>query len=109
MGTIQKVFWSKGGTPQRTKTLSTHIIPKGFIYGDIGVGYSVQPGTFKMVNEVGQMVLREDRYLPIILNWNGASSATIEMIQWGLLRFEKKIGMLGAVCLYHEGNFLVNS
>lgn len=73
-GTIQKVFWSEGESPT-SKTSSTYSIPEGFIYGDIAVGYGDRPGTLEMMDE---------------------KVSGMEMVPGGLLRVEKKIGMLGA-------------
>jgi hypothetical protein len=89
-GTIQKVFWSEG-EPSTTKTSSTYSIPEGFIYGDIGVGYGDRPGTLEMIDEKG--------------------STGTEVIPGGLLRVEKRIGMLGASskflpCGKFSGSFL---
>ena len=95
-----------------TKMLSSYSIPEGFIYGDIGVGYGVTLGTLEMVNEKGGMVSREDRYSRTILDRNEASSPQTEKMPGGLLRVEKKIGMLGAAsklipCGKFSGRFLV--
>lgn len=73
-GTIQKVFWSQG-EPSASKTSSTYSIPEGFIYGDIAVGYGNKPGTLEMMDE---------------------KAMGIETVPGGLLRVEKKMGMLGA-------------
>lgn len=73
-GTIQKVFWSEGEASS-SKTSSTYSIPEGFIYGDIAVGYGDKPGTLEMVDE---------------------KVSGMEIVPGGLLRVEKKIGMLGA-------------
>lgn len=88
-GTIQKVFWS-GGEETTTKTSSTYSIPEGFIYGDIGVGYGDKPGVLEMMDE--------------------KASAT-ELVPGGLLRVEKKSGLLGAAsklfpCGKFSGRFL---
>lgn len=72
-GTIQKVFWSEG-SPSTSKTSSTYSIPEGFVYGDIGVGYG-EPGTLEMIDE---------------------KAAGMEVVPGGLLKVEKRIGMLGA-------------
>lgn len=74
-GTIQKVFWSQG-EPTTSKTSSTYSIPEGFIYGDIGVGYGDKPGMLDMTDE--------------------KVSGSMEVVPGGLLRVEKKMGMLGA-------------
>ena len=73
-GTIQKVFWSEGDSPT-SRTSSTYSIPEGLIYGDIGVGYGVRPGTLEMMDE---------------------KVTGMDVVPGGLLRVEKKIGMLGA-------------
>lgn len=73
-GTIQKVFWSEG-EPATSKTSSTYSIPEGFVYGDIAVGYGDRPGTLEMTDE---------------------KASGMEVIPGGLLRVEKRIGMLGA-------------
>ena len=73
-GTIQKVFWSQGESTT-SKTSSTYSIPQGFVYGDIGVGYGDRPGSLEMTDE---------------------KAAGNEIVPGGLLRVEKKMGMLGA-------------
>ncbi|KAL7554683.1 hypothetical protein ACHAWF_018199 [Thalassiosira exigua] len=73
-GTIQNVFWSSG-EPTTSKTSSTYSIPEGFVYGDISVGYGDRPGTLEMLDE---------------------KASGTDMIPGGLLRVEKKVGMLGA-------------
>ncbi|KAL7534326.1 hypothetical protein ACHAXR_007928 [Thalassiosira sp. AJA248-18] len=73
-GTIQKVFWSQG-EPTTSKTSSTYSIPEGFVYGDIGVGYGDKPGTLEMMDE---------------------KASGMDVVPGGLLRVEKKMGMLGA-------------
>jgi hypothetical protein len=83
-GTIQKVFWS-GEEPSITRTSSTYSIPEGFIYGDIGVGYGDRPGTLEMMNERGG-----------VGSTTSGGGGTVEIIPGGLLRVEKRIGMLGA-------------
>jgi len=88
-GTIQKVFWSQG-EPTTSKTSSTYSIPEGFVYGDIGVGYGVKPGMLEMIDE---------------------KATGMEFVPGGLLRVEKKIGMLGASskllpCGKFSGSFL---
>lgn len=72
-GTIQKVFWSQGES-STTKTSSTYSIPEGFVYGDIAVSYGDKPGTLEMIDE----------------------KAGGEMAPGGLLRVEKRFGILGA-------------
>lgn len=72
-GTIQKVFWSQGES-STAKTSSTYSIPEGFVYGDIAVGYGDKPGSLEMMDE----------------------KAGGEMAPGGLLRVEKKMGILGA-------------
>jgi len=89
-GTIQKVFWSQG-EESSTKTSSTYSIPEGFIYGDIGVGYGDRPGTLEMMDE--------------------KTIRALETIPGGLLRVEKKEGLLGASskllpCGKFSGRFL---
>ncbi|KAL3826334.1 hypothetical protein ACHAXA_003658 [Cyclostephanos tholiformis] len=79
-GTIQRVFWS-GEEPSITKTSSTYSIPEGFIYGDIGVGYGDRPGTLEMMKDGGG---------------GSTTGGAAEIIPGGLLRVEKRIGMLGA-------------
>jgi len=74
MGTIQKVFWSEG-EPTTSRTSSTYSIPEGFVYGDIGVGYGDRPGTLEMMDE---------------------KATGMEVVPGGLLKVEKKMGMLGA-------------
>ncbi|KAL3758466.1 hypothetical protein ACHAWU_004309 [Discostella pseudostelligera] len=88
-GTIQKVFWSQG-EPLTSKTSSTYSIPEGFIYGDIGVGYGDRPGTLEMIDEKAM----------------GADTTP-----GGLLRVEKKMGILGVSskllqCGRFSGSFL---
>lgn len=88
-GTIQKVFWSQG-EPLTSKTSSTYSIPEGFIYGDIGVGYGDRPGTLEMIDEKAM----------------GA-----DITPGGLLRVEKKMGILGVSskllqCGRFSGSFL---
>ena len=73
-GTLEKVFWSEGEAPT-SKTTSTYSIPEGLVYGDIGVGYGDVPGTLEML---------QDR------------AAGGEVIPGGLLRLEKRMGVLGA-------------
>ncbi len=89
-GTIQKVFWS-GEEPSVVRTSSTYSIPEGYIYGDIGVGYGDRPGTLEMTNDSR--------------GWGGGAGGstasgggggTLEIVPGGLLRVEKRIGMLGA-------------
>lgn len=75
-GTIQKVFWSQGESAT-TKTSSTYSIPAGFMYGDIGVGFGDRPGVLEMLDERG----------------GGGEPGTVP---GGLLRVEKKMGVLGA-------------
>lgn len=89
-GTIQRVFWSQG-EPLRSRTSSTYSIPEGFIFGDIGVGYGEKPGTLEMIDE----------------------KVTIgtEINPGGLLRVEKKMGILGVsskllLCGKFSGSFL---
>ena len=72
-GTIQKVFWSQG-EPSTSRTSSTYSIPEGFIYGDISVGYGDKPGTLEMIDE---------------------KAMGMEITPGGLLRVEKKMGILG--------------
>lgn len=72
-GTIQKVFWSEGEA-STSKTSSTYSIPEGLVICDIGVGFG-EPGTLEMMDE---------------------KSSGMDMIPGGLLRVEKKMGMLGA-------------
>ena len=96
-GTIQKVFWSGEG-PSTTRTSSTYSIPEGFVYGDIGVGYGSVPGTLEMADERG----------------GGSGSTTAGgagTTPGGLLRVEKRIGVLGASskllpCGKFSGRFL---
>jgi hypothetical protein len=77
-GTIQNVFWTKG-EPATSKTSSTYSIPEGFVYGDISVGYGDEPGKLVMMDE------------------KSTSPATgMSVIPGGLLRVEKKTGLLGA-------------
>lgn len=88
-GTIQKVFWSQG-EPTTSKTSSTYSIPEGFVYGDIGVGYGDKPGTLEMMDE---------------------KATGMELVPGGLLRVEKKMGMLGVSskllpCGKFSGSFL---
>ncbi|KAL7446111.1 hypothetical protein ACHAXH_008723 [Discostella pseudostelligera] len=90
-GTIQKVFWSQG-EPLTSKTSSTYSIPEGFIYGDIGVGYGDKPGTLEMIDE---------------------KEIGTEITPGGLLRVEKKMGILGVSskllqCGRFSGSFLQN-
>ena len=90
-GTIQKVFWSEGEATS-SKTSSTYSIPEGFIYGDIAVGYGDKPGTLEMVDE--------------------KSTGSMEFVPGGMLRVEKKMGMLGAAskllpCGKFSGKMLV--
>lgn len=73
-GTIQKVFWSQGD-PTTSKTSSTYSIPEGFVYGDIAVGYGDRPGALEMMDE---------------------KVTGMDTVPGGLLRVEKKMGMLGA-------------
>lgn len=73
-GTIQKVFWSEGEEPT-SRTSSTYSIPPGLVYGDIGVGYGDRPGTLEMMDD---------------------KVTGKETVPGGLLRVEKKMGMLGA-------------
>lgn len=73
-GSIQKVFWSEGEAPT-SKTSSTYSIPEGIVYGDIGVGYGDRPGTLEMQDD---------------------KAAGRETVPGGLLRVEKRMGMLGA-------------
>lgn len=88
-GTIQKVFWSQGEATT-SKTSSTYSIPEGFIYGDIAVGYGDRPGALEMMDE---------------------KAAGKDVVPGGLLRVEKKMGMLGASskllpCGKFSGSFL---
>lgn len=77
-GTIQNVFWAQG-EPATSKTSSTYSIPEGFVYGDISVGYGDVPGKLVMMDE------------------KSTSPATgMSVIPGGLLRVEKKNGLLGA-------------
>jgi len=77
-GTIQKVFWTQG-EPSTSKTSSTYSIPEGFVYGDISVGYGDQPGKLAMMDEKSM-----------------SAAKGMVLIPGGLLRVEKKSGLLGA-------------
>ena len=76
-GTIQNVFWSQG-EPATSKTSSTYSIPEGFVYGDISVGYGDAPGKLIMMDEKSTSV-----------------ASGMSTIPGGLLRVEKKNGLLG--------------
>ena len=73
-GTIQKVFWSQG-EPSTSRTSSTYSIPEGLIFGDIGVSYGEKPGSLEMLDEKATM--------------------GTEFTPGGVLRVEKKMGILG--------------
>jgi len=77
-GTIQNVFWSQGEAAT-SKTSSTYSIPEGFVYGDISVGYGDEPGKLIMMDEKST-----------------SPSTGMSVIPGGLLRVEKKNGLLGA-------------
>ena len=77
-GTIQNVFWSQS-EPATSKTSSTYSIPEGFVYGDISVGFGDEPGKLIMMDEKSSS--------PI---------AGMSVIPGGLLRVEKRQGLLGA-------------
>lgn len=77
-GTIQKVFWTQG-EPSTSKTSSTYSIPEGFVYGDISVGYGDEPGKLAMMDEKSM-----------------SAAKGMSIIPGGLLRVEKKSGLLGA-------------
>lgn len=77
-GTIQNVFWSQG-EPATSKTSSTYSIPEGFVYGDISVGYGDEPGKLIMMDEK-----------------SSSPTTGVKVIPGGLLRVEKKTGLLGA-------------
>jgi len=77
-GTIQNVFWTKG-EPVTSKTSSTYSIPEGFVYGDISVGYGDEPGKLVMMDEKSTSPVTGRNVIP-----------------GGLLRVEKKTGLLGA-------------
>mmetsp|Transcript_9122 Transcript_9122/g.18389 ORF Transcript_9122/g.18389 Transcript_9122/m.18389 type:complete len:206 (-) Transcript_9122:2257-2874(-) len=81
-GTIQKVFWSQG-EPATSRTSSTYSIPEGFVYGDIAVGYGEEPGLLVMMDERRRAGA-------------GAAAAGSDVVPGGLLRVEKKVGVLGA-------------
>jgi hypothetical protein len=100
-GTIQKVFWS-GEEPSTTRTSSTYSIPEGFVYGDIGVGYGDRPGTLEMADERGGGGSTAG---------GGGGGVGAETVPGGLLRVEKRIGVLGAStkllpCGKFSGRFL---
>ncbi|KAL7469199.1 hypothetical protein ACHAXS_009456 [Conticribra weissflogii] len=84
-GTIQKVFWSQG-EPATSRTSSTYSIPEGFVYGDIAVGYGEEPGALVMMDERRRRGGRA----------GVGGAAGVEVVPGGLLRVEKKIGVLGA-------------
>jgi len=71
-GTIQKIYWSSADE-STTQTSTTYSIPEGMIYGDINVGYGTG-GVLAMMEEKSEA----------------------GMIPGGLLRVEKKIGVMGA-------------
>ena len=71
-GTIQKIYWSSQ-EESTTQTSTTYSIPEGMIYGDINVGYGTA-GKLAMMEEKGET----------------------GMLPGGLLRVEKKVGVLGA-------------
>ena len=101
-GTIQKVFWS-GEEPSTTRTSSTYSIPEGFVYGDIGVGYGDRPGTLEMADE--------KRGGGTTGGGGGQVSGAETAVPGGLLRVEKRIGVLGASskllpCGKFSGRFL---
>lgn len=77
-GTIQNVFWSQSETAT-SKTSSTYSIPEGFVYGDISVGYGNEPGKLIMMDEK-----------------SSSPTTGVKVIPGGLLRVEKKTGLLGA-------------
>ncbi len=84
-GTLQKVFWSQG-EPSTSRTSSTYSIPEGFVFGDIGVSYGEKPGSLEMLNE--------------------KATVGTEIAPGGLLRVEKKMGILGVSSkLLHCGKF----
>lgn len=77
-GTIQKVYWSEGEAAT-SRTSSTYSIPEGMVYGDIGVGYGTG-GLLVMIDEKSTVV----------------GSPGLSVVPGGLLRVEKKMGVLGA-------------
>ncbi|KAL7485289.1 hypothetical protein ACHAW6_010896 [Cyclotella cf. meneghiniana] len=72
-GTIQKIYWSSQ-EESTTQTSTTYSIPEGMVYGDVAVGYGV----------AGKITMLEER---------GEGGG---VLPGGLLRVEKKIGVLGA-------------
>eukprot|EP00804_Cyclotella_cryptica_P011923 CCRYP_004394-RA/>CCRYP_004394-RA protein AED:0.16 eAED:0.16 QI:0/-1/0/1/-1/1/1/0/299 len=72
-GTIQKIYWSSQ-EESTTQTSTTYSIPEGMIYGDVTVGYG----------EAGRLCMLEER---------GEGGG---VLPGGLLRVEKKMGVLGA-------------
>ena len=77
-GTIQNVFWTQN-EEATSKTSSTYSIPEGFVYGDISVGFGDEPGKLIMMDEKSSS--------PI---------SGMSVIPGGLLRVEKRQGLLGA-------------
>ena len=73
-GSITKVFWSKE-EDTKIKTSSAYSIPKGLIYADASIGYG----------KPGELVMGD-----------GSSSDSKRGDNFGLLRFEQKMGLLGA-------------
>ena len=109
-GTIQKVFWS-GEVPSTTRTSSTYSIPEGFVYGDIGVGYGDRPGTLVMADERRGGGGGGSTTTGGGGGGGGQVGGAETVVPGGLLRVEKRIGMLGASskllpCGKFSGRFL---
>ena len=71
-GTIQNVAWSDEPDVERSSK-ATYSVPGGWVYGEAGVGYGRVPGELDMAPR------------------GGGGNPT------GMLRFERRMGILGAV------------
>lgn len=81
-GTIQNVYWSDGDDVERNSK-ATYSIPGGWVYGEAGVGYGTVPGRLDMA--------------PITQRSGvGGADDVGRGDPTGILRFEKRMGVLGA-------------
>jgi len=86
-GTIQNVYWSEGEDVERSSK-ATYSVPEGWVYGEAGVGYGRVPGSLELAP-----MLEQRRGVGSVDDEGsgGRGSPT------GILRFEKRMGILGAV------------
>jgi len=81
-GTIQNVYWSDGDDTERNSK-ATYSIPGGWVYGEAGVGYGKVPGRLDMAPMTQRIVV-------------GGADEVGRGNPTGILRFEKRMGVLGA-------------